>query len=699
MKRGKDDEKVLGPMFPRLHVNDTEKRGPRAPPRNKMALYEQLSIPSQRFCPGVLPRISNSGNSVPAASSGLANSGQSMCYPLRMPQSARRSFHGDSKSCKTVVTAKAGQRKITGDEDDFTVPVYVQSGNSRFEKEKSKAQERSMSVAPNFRGKPARGNSSRGDGHESSPRSNPFQESSCKRKIGFDDNITGRISVESSEDPVTSETDNGNSSSTRHAQSQCLKIFRKSQEPNAVSSKCRDNIQSEEGHGLDYGFVGSLKDIDIGMSTRLSNDSQTQGVDSSPVDASVLREQCGDRVDVSLIVSGTVRGNNTSEASIVDSVSMAAEISPDDIVGVIGQKHFWNARKRIENQQRMFAVQVFELHRLIKVQKLIAESPHLLVEDQSIFGKTSVESSPANKLSSECINKCPSFVAKEKEGAEKPVQHHMEYSAENAVAKTSAPSTRSAAANQQADQGSYPRNFPVAPKPSDVSAGPWGYPQEPGHQWLIPVMSPSEGLIYKPFPAPGFTRPVCGGYGPYACPPFMGNFPSAAYGFPLHHHDQGMGFPTGAPPQGYFPSYGMPATSFNVSSSSVEQMDKPSGPVSSGQTGLMSRENTDKLQRESSSGSIPKEKHGPIARLKVRSAKGSELQGSTGSSPAQQTESPAPFSEAPSVAMTVGYSQSVEAEQPTRVIKVVPHNPRSARESVARIFQSIQKERKQYDSV
>lgn len=48
MKRGKDDDKMMGPMFPRLHVNDTGKGGPRAPPRNKMALYEQLTIPSQQ---------------------------------------------------------------------------------------------------------------------------------------------------------------------------------------------------------------------------------------------------------------------------------------------------------------------------------------------------------------------------------------------------------------------------------------------------------------------------------------------------------------------------------------------------------------------------------------------------------------------------------------------------------------------------
>ncbi|KAI3700134.1 hypothetical protein L2E82_44752 [Cichorium intybus] len=54
MKRRKNEDKNMGPMFTMLHVNDTIKGGPRAPPRNKMALYEQLSIPSQSFnecCP------------------------------------------------------------------------------------------------------------------------------------------------------------------------------------------------------------------------------------------------------------------------------------------------------------------------------------------------------------------------------------------------------------------------------------------------------------------------------------------------------------------------------------------------------------------------------------------------------------------------------------------------------------------------
>ncbi|KAG0491820.1 hypothetical protein HPP92_005218 [Vanilla planifolia] len=76
------------------------------------------------------------------------------------------------------------------------------------------------------------------------------------------------------------------------------------------------------------------------------------------------------------------RSDIVSEDSMVDSISVL-EISPDDVVGVIGPKQFWKARRAIVNQQRVFAIQVFELHRLIKVQKLFAASPHLLLDDTS----------------------------------------------------------------------------------------------------------------------------------------------------------------------------------------------------------------------------------------------------------------------------------------------------------------------------
>lgn len=73
MRGGKEEGKMTSPMFPRLHVNDTEKGGPRAPPRNKMALYEQLSVPPQRINSGstsILPLPPHNGSSfVPSKSS------------------------------------------------------------------------------------------------------------------------------------------------------------------------------------------------------------------------------------------------------------------------------------------------------------------------------------------------------------------------------------------------------------------------------------------------------------------------------------------------------------------------------------------------------------------------------------------------------------------------------------------------------
>lgn len=48
-------------LFPRLTVAETKRTGPRGPPRNKMALYEQLTIPSHKFKPSPMPLPSTSG--------------------------------------------------------------------------------------------------------------------------------------------------------------------------------------------------------------------------------------------------------------------------------------------------------------------------------------------------------------------------------------------------------------------------------------------------------------------------------------------------------------------------------------------------------------------------------------------------------------------------------------------------------------
>lgn len=73
-----EEERHMDPLFPRLHINDADKGGPRAPPRNKMALCEQSSPQSftSSSTPAtmpILPLPPNSGNSIPAASSSLVS--------------------------------------------------------------------------------------------------------------------------------------------------------------------------------------------------------------------------------------------------------------------------------------------------------------------------------------------------------------------------------------------------------------------------------------------------------------------------------------------------------------------------------------------------------------------------------------------------------------------------------------------------
>lgn len=59
MKGERDEGKKMVPLFPGLHISDGDKGGPRAPPRNKMALFEEYSVNSQgpELRPGPRPLL------------------------------------------------------------------------------------------------------------------------------------------------------------------------------------------------------------------------------------------------------------------------------------------------------------------------------------------------------------------------------------------------------------------------------------------------------------------------------------------------------------------------------------------------------------------------------------------------------------------------------------------------------------------
>lgn len=349
----------------------------------------------------------------------------------------------------------------------------------------------------------------------------------------------------------------------------------------------------------------------------------------------------------------------------------------------------------------------------LQVQKLIATSPHLLLEDNSFLAKP-IKVSSVKKLPLEYIVKVPTNTAKVKNDTEKQ-NHKMECSAENTVGKASLSSVQN---------GSQMPNYrPFVPTSSVTSmngdpnmASSWCFPQAQGHhQWLIPVMSPSEGLVYKPYPGPGYMAAACGGgCGPPAPMSMMGNFYNPAYGVPASNHYQGTGVPpfsTPSGPQGYFPPYGMPILNQGAITGSV--IDQRNHFASSVFHGKSPGGGTNMQHKNPSNLASPKHGGGKVNSaatpdlLKARVSRESEMQVSTASSPSERIQEigrGAASVEGNNVLSLFPTSPVIDISDndtllPPRVIKVVPHNGRSATESVARIFQSIQEERKQYDSV
>lgn len=316
------------------------------------------------------------------------------------------------------------------------------------------------------------------------------------------------------------------------------------------------------------------------------------------------------------------------------------------------------------------------------------EKPNTRMEcsAENTVGKP-VKDSSAKRLPLEYIVRDGHNVSKQRKDFEKP-NISMECSAENTVGKASFSSVQN---NSQPSSYSLFSGHPIT---NDSTIGPWSFNQPSGHQWLIPVMTPSEGLVYKPYPGPGVTSSICGGYGP------PGSTPS--YGIPPSHHQyQGVRMPYALPAgHNYFPSYGMPVINPAISSSAVDQSSQFAAQGFQGQ--LSGGEANFYVQRQNSS-NMPSNKSGTVPDVKSRSSRDVEMQASTASSPNGTTNKITVDNATerrnvlPLFPTSPATKNSDISSQP-QVIKVVPRNARSATESAARIFQSIQEERKQYDS-
>ncbi|XP_051210709.1 ELF3-like protein 2 [Lolium perenne] len=733
---GKDGEgdKVMGPLFPRLHVNDTTLKGggPRAPPRNKMALYEQFSVPSsQRFAPPApAPAHRPAANASASATASYAPSSASAGQiagsdrplfpsfgvpsnePLRssnsngrdggatrvesgrpstQPKSKDTHAAGSTAECSSQRrennTRNSTGKKLTND-DDFTVPSGVPPHSAR---EEARIQEKSTPF-PMYKSGPTMS------------RSSAKQSSADKRYLeGVDaSDMRSRDSPSIRDKAPAKSTTNLLEVGARSSSFKYFSTDKTGKTDDKVSSYgdklTRMNV-SDKQHPRTEGRHG-----------RTENAAESQNVSKAGNGASNMSEkglrETGEKRKRSTGHHDVQRDDFSDDSSV--EYLPGLEISPDDVVGAIGPKHFWKARRAIVNQQRVFAVQVFELHRLIKVQKLIAASPHLLIEGDPCLGSALVTSK--KKLAAANVQKqLPSAKSKDDDDAQLTLQQAelADYSRDNTEGGNQAASlsqddgddddvVEEVQNNNSQATASNGGNPPAAtmPAPPDNK---WCAPPPPSNQWLVPVMSPSEGLVYKPYagpcpPAGSFLAPFYAS----SIPSMPGDFMASPYGMPMphHHQPQHMGGPPPMPPM-YFPPFSMPVMNNPaVSASAVEQVTRiaPARPTAE----HVSRTSCN-MRNEAVSG-------GGIWRFHP-SARDSELQGSSAASSPfdrqqqQQGEARAAPPPPPIPTSSAGpQPSSGSKENPAaRVIRVVPHTARTASESAARIFRSIQMERQQND--
>ncbi|GFZ04230.1 hydroxyproline-rich glycoprotein family protein [Actinidia rufa] len=720
MKGGQDEVKRMDPLFPRLHINDAEKGGPRAPPRNKMALYEQLSIPSQRLTSGsasVSPLLpNNSGSFAPSTSpnhgggrnrslnSPFCNSPASSHLTERLlsyssggmnlnttsvslewrplkptdyhtlnaaEHLSRLSNYSFYKLHSTSNPKNCSVKKL-GDEDDIRFPTFVQLGRTPNcgNGQQNTDEEKLTTSSPNRQLQTACVKQSTGNQTEEKPKMTPRCQEGAKRRASV---LTkgDRLLGDESSSPLSrgriSDLIKGTPESlTEEKRSTLVDDSRRLHDSDAqLSHKCRA-LQEEKS--LKYGVSTVAKKF-VGKSNAFTLDGASccrpspEDNHSSPNTLENVRE-CHEQSCGSIKVGEADRNVDMPDISILESIS-GVDISPDDVVGVMGQKQFLKARRVIVHQQRVLAVQVFELHRLIKVQRLFAASPDLLLESKRYATKPSMEVLPGKKLPSENLPGPPPLISKLKDDPQKPKP--------NQGLNTWQPNHK-------------PYSSPNSPPPStatDVKPAPWFFHQPPpGNQWLVPVMSPSEGLVYKLFGGPcpptgGFLPPVYGTCGAMNPTPLEGVFSNATYGL-TSSHPQGIGIPLfGIPP------FGMPLMNPpSVSSSAVEQVSPIDRARSDGHENHLN-DGTKSGMSSFCARNSPASKESKV--LAVTAMSTERVQGADALSL---------FHTAPTVHVSDQPAQTCGTEQQPRVIKVVPHNRISASESAARIFQTIQEERK-----
>ncbi|KAJ1390957.1 protein HEADING DATE 3B isoform X4 [Sesbania bispinosa] len=671
MKAAIDEGKEISPMFPRLHIKDAEKGGPKAPPRNKMALYEQFSTPSQSSASGSTSLFSLPlRNCTVANTSSQVGSSQSIQFcissapsmlsekiqaynsrKINLTKLTQDDFINSKNSLKTLDGDAHGINQNNKDEDKLApcnLSCSLQSLNS-FRKKVSSPEAIELNSAQ----------------YGKNQMEEPAEVSQIgqKPKEGPPHPLDGLGDMAYT--PLNSLV-KGRNSKSMEKEHRSLKDEITSNPVVSLKTLQGRNAHTHQEHAA-FGAKISLRDK----------------CTEKPAASDVQR--CPGELEIGRGYLLSKRGGTKDEETYRHYYALnkpssecifGMDISPDNVVGVIGEKQFWKARRTIINQQRIFLMQVFELHRLIKVQRLIAGSPHLLLEDNLVPNKPPLKTSTPKKLHSEFVSERPSTVVKLNSKSEKATT--AENAKNNAVGKIPLPCVNNSTSKGHVN-GNHFGN--VAPASADTKQSPNCVYPPLGNQWLVPVMSPSEGLVYKPVfglcpPNAGFMAPVYGTCGTMSFSPVSKDVLDASITQDSH---QKIGILSG----------GSSLPQFLIQSASVvDQMGQSNGPENHHSSGEV---NSAILYQSSSNISSHTSQ---VMSRNISTYHSLKEKESTASSPSKRMKGDALplFPMAPT--FWPSSDRSTQVENQPRVIKALPHNPKSATESAARIFRSIQEERK-----
>ncbi|KAH7431846.1 hypothetical protein KP509_08G069300 [Ceratopteris richardii] len=526
------------PLFPRLHVNETEKAGPKAPPRNKMALYEQFTVPSHRFLqinqaslatpfhqmygsgypyiPYYVPSVHHTSHSKNA---------QVRSQIAQVSDSSKESEIGsDSKISKALAEASAihvihnQSEQETREAKQHTRASYIKNVTEPVD-----CQENASSVVEKLLGS--------GTTESLNEEINISEEGIeiVHKKHDHDrdhvlKNDSGQLRVTISSVSNTSATmlkqeEGGVMSKFHSSTSQCL-----------TSHQDQHSMQSDtsiEPKNSDESTASLLTENQSMLSFEGAGEGcPDAGCESSraqlhchPVASSDPEMKDGDQnkggpfgklTTRSSIVAENVEGKELEVSDPVGDADNELEcmlmIRPKDVIHVIGQQQFWKARRTLLRQQRTFSDQVFQLHKLVSIQHLLAETAGVLI-DESVEFET-VDSDPAcpstkrTLKSSDSVhnqNEESKLSKRQKKGLESPP----------AVSKDAKNEERVSMAGLIGDE---------------VSA--WGYPSF--GQWIDPMAAHCQPYDYRSMSA---SFPVAPAFGfPYGSASPMFSFGIPYYG-------------------------------------------------------------------------------------------------------------------------------------------------------------------------